>query len=384
MTTILDAFPLTAVPPEAEALRAPIKEFLADALADMPPHRRARTWTGFDANFSRALAQRGWLGLTLPKEYGGGGKDSFSRFVLVEELLAAGAPIAAHWIADRQSGPLLIKFGSEVQRRTFLPRICRGEIFFCIGMSEPNAGSDLASVRTRAVKEPGGWRLNGSKIWTTYAHKSQYMIALVRTSGTPEDRQKGLSQFIIDLSQPGVSVRPIKLGTGESDFSEVHFEDVLLSDDALVGLEGNGWTQVNAELAFERSGPERIYSSLVLLDLWASMLGADADPADIALLGSLVSRLAVLRAMSVAITGQLAIGKSPLIEAALFKDAGTELEQLIPNVIADAIASTPERTVDPELLRTLAVLLQLNHVFSLRGGTREILRGMIARGLGLR
>lgn len=384
MTTILDAFPLTAVPPEAEALRAPIKEFLADALADMPPHRRARTWTGFDANFSRALAQRGWLGLTLPKEYGGGGKDSFSRFVLVEELLAAGAPIAAHWIADRQSGPLLIKFGSEVQRQTFLPRICRGEIFFCIGMSEPNAGSDLASVRTRAVKEPGGWRLNGSKIWTTYAHESQYMIALVRTSGTPEDRQKGLSQFIIDLSQPGVSVRPIKLGTGESDFSEVHFEDVLLSDDALVGLEGNGWTQVNAELAFERSGPERIYSSLVLLDLWASMLGADADPADIALLGSLVSRLAVLRAMSVAITGQLAIGESPLIEAALFKDAGTELEQLIPNVIADAIASTPERTVDPELLRTLAVLLQLNHVFSLRGGTREILRGMIARGLGLR
>ena len=384
MTTILDAFPLTAMPPEAEALRAPIKEFLADALADMPPHRRARTWTGFDANFSRALAQRGWLGLTLPKEYGGGGKDSFSRFVLVEELLAAGAPIAAHWIADRQSGPLLIKFGSEVQRRTFLPRICRGEIFFCIGMSEPNAGSDLASVRTRAVKEPGGWRLNGSKIWTTYAHESQYMIALVRTSVTPEDRQKGLSQFIIDLSQPGVSVRPIKLGTGESDFSEVHFEDVLLSDDALVGLEGNGWTQVNAELAFERSGPERIYSSLVLLDLWASMLGADADPADIALLGSLVSRLAVLRAMSVAITGQLAIGESPLIEAALFKDAGTELEQLIPNVIADAIASTPERTVDPELLRTLAVLLQLNHVFSLRGGTREILRGMIARGLGLR
>jgi len=384
MTTILDAFPLTAVPPEAEALRAPIKEFLADALADMPPHRRARTWTGFDANFSRALAQRGWLGLTLPKEYGGGGKDSFSRFVLVEELLAAGAPIAAHWIADRQSGPLLIKFGSEVQRQTFLPRICRGEIFFCIGMSEPNAGSDLASVRTRAVKEPGGWRLNGSKIWTTYAHESQYMIALVRTSGTPEDRQKGLSQFIIDLSQPGVSVRPIKLGTGESDFSEVHFEDVLLSDDALVGLEGNGWTQVNAELAFERSGPERIYSSLVLLDLWASMLGADADPADIALLGSLISRLAVLRAMSVAITGQLAIGESPLIEAALFKDAGTELEQLIPNVIADAIASTPERTVDPELLRTLAVLLQLNHVFSLRGGTREILRGMIARGLGLR
>lgn len=384
MPTILDAFPLTQVPSDAEALRAPIKAFLAEALADMPAHKRARTWTGFDADFSRALARQGWLGLTLPVEYGGGGKDSFSRFVLVEELLAAGAPIAAHWIADRQSGPLLIKFGTEAQRQAFLPRICRGEIFFCIGMSEPNAGSDLASVRTRAAKESGGWRLNGSKIWTTYAHESHYMIALVRTAGTPDDRQKGLSQFIIDLSLPGVSVRPIRLGTGESDFSEVHFEDVLLPEDALVGVEGNGWTQVNAELAFERSGPERIYSSLVLLDLWASTLAEDAAPADIALLGSLVSRLAVLRAMSVAITGQLAAGASPLIESALFKDAGTELEQLIPGVIADAVASVPERQADPELLRTLAILLQLNHVFSLRGGTREILRGMIARGLGLR
>lgn len=384
MTTILDAFPLTDIPPEAEALRAPIKAFLDEVLADMPAHKRARTWTGFDADFSRALAQRGWLGLTLPKAYGGAGKDPFSRFVLVEELLAAGAPIAAHWIADRQSGPLLIKFGTEAQRQTFLPGICCGEIFFCIGMSEPNAGSDLASVRTRAVKEPGGWRLNGSKIWTTYAHEAHYMIALVRTSGTPDDRQKGLSQFIIDLSLPGVSVRPIKLGTGDSDFSEVHFEDVMLPDGALVGEEGNGWTQVNAELAFERSGPERIYSSLVLLDLWASTLDEDAAPADIALLGSLVSKVAVLRAMSVAITGQLAAGASPLIESALFKDAGTELEQLIPSVIADAVASTPERPVDPELLRTLAILLQLNHVFSLRGGTREILRGMIARGLGLR
>src|SRR5690606_29155973 len=150
-----------------------------------------------------------WLGLTLPERYGGGGKDAFSRFVLIEELLSVGAPIAAHWIGDRQSGPLLLHYGTEEQRQQFLPRICRGEIIFCIGMSEPNAGSDLASVRTRAVREGDGWRLNGSKIWATYAHEADYMIALVRTSGTPEDRQKGLSQFLIDLSLPGVTVRPI-------------------------------------------------------------------------------------------------------------------------------------------------------------------------------
>lgn len=384
MTSMLDAFPLTAIPHDAESLRAPVKAFLAEHLTDLPPHRRARTWTGFDAEFSRALGERGWLGLTLPTEYGGGGRGPFARFVLVEELLAAGAPIAAHWIGDRQSGPLLLHYGSPEQRQFFLPKICRGEIVFCIGMSEPNAGSDLASVRTRAVRVDGGWRLNGSKIWTTYAHQSDYMIALVRTSGGPEDRQKGLSQFLIDLARPGVSIRPIKLATGDSDFSEVHFEDVLLDGHALVGIEGNGWAQVNAELAFERSGPERIYSSLVLLDLWSSSLGAAPQATDLERLGKFLANLAALRAMSVAITGKLANGESPVIEAALFKDAGTQLEQTIPREIADALATLPEQAIDPELLRTLAFLLQLNHVFSLRGGTREILRGMIARGLGLR
>jgi hypothetical protein len=384
MLAMIDAFPATAVPAEAEALRGQVRAFLSERLAGMPGRERARTWTGFDRAFSRSLAKRGWLGLTLPQQYGGGGRDAFTRFVLVEELLAAGAPIAAHWIGDRQSGPLLLHYGTEAQRQYFLPRICSGDIVFCIGMSEPNAGSDLASVRTRAVPDGDGWLLNGSKIWTTYAHQSDYMIALVRTSGKPDDRQKGLSQFLIDLSLPGVTIKPITLGTGESDFSEVHFDNVRLSADALVGAEGNGWAQVNAELAFERSGPERIYSSLVLLDLWAASLGEDASADDIELLGRLVARLAPLRAMSIAITGKLSTGQSPLTEAALIKDLGTELEQAIPASIVDAIGRRPDVPPSADLLSTLAFLLQLNHVFSLRGGTREILRGMIARGLGLR
>lgn len=384
MLALIDAFPATAIPPEAEALRDEVKAFLAARVAGMPGRERARTWTGFDRDFSRELAERGWVGLTLPQAYGGAGRDAFARFVLVEELLAAGAPIAAHWIGDRQSGPLLLHYGTEAQRQSFLPRICRGEIVFCIGMSEPNSGSDLASVRTRAVPDGEGWRLNGAKIWTTYAHRSDYMIALVRTSGTSEDRQQGLSQFLIDLTLPGVTIKPIMLGTGESDFSEVHFANVALAADALVGIEGNGWAQVNAELAFERSGPERIYSSLVLLDLWAASLGEDASEGDLELLGRLVARLAPLRAMSLAITGKLAAGQSPLTEAALIKDLGTELEQSIPESIVDAIGKRPDAKPDPDLMRTLAFLLQLNHVFSLRGGTREILRGMIARGLGLR
>jgi hypothetical protein len=385
MIEIMKAFARAGIPAEAEALRAPVKRFLAERIAGTAAHERARTWSRFDADFSRALAERGWLGLTLPKHYGGGGRDAYSRFVLVEELLAAGAPVAAHWIGDRQSGPLLMRYGTEQQRQFYLPKICQGEIFFCIGMSEPNAGSDLASVRTRATRDGDGWLLNGAKIWTTYAHQSDYMIALVRTSGAPEDRQKGLSQFIIDLKLPGITIRPIRLGTGDSDFSEVHFDGVRLTDDALVGSEGSGWTQVNAELAFERSGPERIYSSLVLLDLWTAHIRLTERSEDLVRLGRLISRLAPLRAMSLAITEQLAQGQSPSIEAALIKDLGTEFEQAIPTEIADAIGDcTPLAQPDPELMRTLALLLQLNHVFSLRGGTREILRGMIARGLGLR
>ena len=381
---LFNAFPSVAIPEDADSLRPAVKQFLSAQLDGVPAQRRARTWTGFDADFSKALAEQGWLGLTLPKKYGGGGRDAFARYVLVEELLAAGAPIAAHWIADRQSGPLLMRFGTEEQRQKYLPGICRGELFFCIGMSEPNSGSDLASVRTRASVEHAGWLLNGAKIWTTYAHKSHYMIALVRTSGSTEDRQKGLSQFIIDLSLPGVTIRPIRLGNGDEDFSEVHFDNVLLPADSLVGMEGNGWAQVNAELAFERSGPERFYSSLLLLDLWADHLSADGNPADLQQLGMFMAELASLRAMSLSVTGRLAAGESPLIEAAVLKDLGTAFEQEIPERIANALGADPSAERNEELLATLAYLLQLSHVFSLRGGTREILRGIIARGLGLR
>ncbi|MDM0025537.1 acyl-CoA dehydrogenase family protein [Variovorax saccharolyticus] len=382
---LLESFRLAQLPAAAEAFRSEVRDFLAAHLPPAPAEVRARSWMGFDAGFSRRLAERGWVGITLPASVGGAGLDAFRRFVLVEELLAAGAPVAAHWIADRQSGPLINKFGSPAQKDFYLPRICRGEAFFCIGMSEPNAGSDLASVRTRATRCEGGWRLSGRKIWTTNAHRSHYMIALVRSSGAPEDRQAGLSQFIVDLSLPGITVRPIVDLAGDAHFSEVTFDDVLLADDTLVGDEGSGWQQVNAELAFERSGPERLYSSLVLLDTWIDCLRrSGATPSEATLVGSFTTQLATLRSLSVAVTAKLARGESPLVEAALVKDIGTEFEQSIPAAIAAAVAADPSRPVDAELHRTLAYLSQISPTFSLRGGTREILRGMIARGLGLR
>ncbi|MBC7380245.1 MAG: acyl-CoA dehydrogenase family protein [Burkholderiaceae bacterium] len=387
--SLLASFKLAHLPPEAEKFRAEVKAFLQAEQPDEPADIRARSWMGHDAAFSRKLAARGWVGVTLPREYGGAQMDAFQRFVLVEELLASGAPVAAHWIADRQSGPLINKFGTDAQRAFYLPKICAAEAFFCIGMSEPNAGSDLASVGTRAVRQPGGgWRLNGRKVWTTHAQRCQYMIALVRSSGEPQDRQKGLSQFIVDLHLPGVTVRPIEDLTGDAHFTEVFFDDVLLADDALVGNEGDGWAQVNAELAFERSGPERIYSSIVLLERWITCLRAAAgdgsSDAHAATVGRLAVHLATLRNMSIAVTARLAAGESPLVESALLKDLGTEFEQSIASLIEAAISADPAAPVDAELYRAVAYVNQVAPSYSLRGGTREILRGMIARGLGLR
>lgn len=322
----------------------------------------------------------------MPKAYGGQERGPFARFVVVEELLSAGAPVAAHWIADRQSAPLILNYGSEAQRDFYIPRICRGELVFCIGMSEPGSGSDLASVRTRAERTQTGWRVNGQKIWTTNAMHGDYMIALLRTSGTGEDRHAGLSQLIIDLKAPGVTVRPITDLAGDAHFAEVFFDNVDLPADALIGNEGEGWKQVTAELAFERSGPERIYSSVVLLDAWIAHLRAVGrdDAATLALVGDFTARLATLRAMSIACTARLALGESPVTEASLVKDLGTAFEQELPVAIGDDLAAHPEEAVDAELYRTLMFVTYVAPSFSLRGGTREVLRGIIARGMGLR
>src|SRR5882757_10640719 len=215
------------LPPECEALRGEVREFIAGELdaglwvpnSDFGSHRSAA--------FSRRLGARGWIGMTWPRRYGGGERSTLERYVVTEELLVAGAPVTAHWTADRQSGPLLLRFGTEAQRQRFLPAICRGESYFCIGMSEPDSGSDLASIRSRAVPVAGGWELTGAKIWTSRAHVAHCMIALVRTSPVEPDRHAGLSQILIDLKSPGITIRPIRNLAGAEDFNEVHFDRVF-------------------------------------------------------------------------------------------------------------------------------------------------------------
>ncbi|MCW3476939.1 acyl-CoA dehydrogenase family protein [Limobrevibacterium gyesilva] len=370
--------------PEAETLRAEVRAFLAAELADRPAIKRAESWSGFDAAFSRKVGQRGWIGMTFPREYGGHGRSALERYVVLEEMLAAGAPVVGHWIADRQSGPSILRYGTEAQKAFFLPRIARGECFFCIGMSEPDSGSDLASVRTRAVPADGGYVVNGTKLWTSQAHESHYMILFCRTGGSPDDRQGGTSQFLVDLTLPGITIRPIHALTGEHHFNEVIFQDVLLPESALLGTLGQGWQQVTGELAYERSGPERFLSSFTLLVELVHALGpAPSERAAIAL-GRLGAHLVTLRRLSRSVAGMLQAGENPALQAALVKDLGALVEQEIPDIARSLIATDPPT---PEIERFLAVLNYTTlHApsFSLRGGTREILRGIIARGLGLR
>jgi alkylation response protein AidB-like acyl-CoA dehydrogenase len=382
--TITESFRVERIPPADEALRPLVRAFLAKNMAGRASAENALSWSGFDADLSRALGAAGLIGLTFPARYGGQDRSQFARFVVVEELLAAGAPVAAHWIGERQSGPLILRYGNEDQKKAFLPRICRGEAFFCIGMSEPDAGSDLAAVRSRAVRDGDAWVLNGAKIWTTIGAQANYVIALVRTSGTIADRHAGLSQVIIDLTAPGVTRRPILDATGKAHFAEIVFEDVRLPADAVLGVEGNGWNQVVAELAFERSGPERYCSTLALLDRWFAFVGTTADSErDYVAAGRFAGRIAVLRAMALAVTGALERGGSPIVEAAMTKDLGTSFEQESIALLGDILAH-PNRNVPDDLLSALDMLGRLGPAFSLRGGTREILRGVIARGLALR
>ncbi|GAA4290574.1 acyl-CoA dehydrogenase family protein [Actinomadura sp. NPDC048955] len=366
------------LPPGTAELRARVREFLAGT----PFTARCDSWlTGADPAFSRLLGERGWLGMTLPERYGGHGRSPLERFVVVEELLAAGAPVGAHWIADRQTGPSILAHGTEEQKARFLPAIARGECFFAIGMSEPDSGSDLASVRTRAERDGGGWRLHGAKVWTSGAHLAHAILVLARSAPRSQDRHAGLSQFIVPLPDDRVTVRPIRGLSGEHHFNEVVLDGVFVPDALVLGRAGDGWRQVTAELAHERSGPERLLSTFMLIRL---LHGRAEGPAARRALGGLIARLWALRQASLGVAGALARGETPELAAALVKDLGTRFEREVIEVAREHAGVEPDPGSADPLARALAESVVQAPGFTLRGGTNEILRGIVARGLGVR
>lgn len=370
--------PLPATTPELEALRAEVRDFLAAEIRAGSFKPAVDAWqSGVDPGFSQRLAAHGWVGMTIPREYGGHGRSPLDRFTVTEELLAHGAPVAAHWIADRQMAPSILRHGTEDQKQKYLPGIARAERFFCIGMSEPDSGSDLASVRTRAVPDGDGWRISGTKVWTSVAHVATNMIALVRTDDG--DRHEGLSQLIIDLPHPAVTITPIITIDGAHHFNQVVFDHAYVDGSALLGRRGGGWQQVTAELANERSGPERVLSPFPLLARWADQVRAEEELATLEL-GRLVSRLLVLRQMSWGVAGQLASGQQPAVAAALVKDLGTTFEGDVVETVRKAVGTEPGSGAVP-LDDLLVDGVRHSPAFTLRGGTNEVLRSIIAKAL---
>lgn len=390
MSAVADDFAaLCANEPDLAALRGAVRDFLVADRAEFGWEPRVDAWlSAWDEEFSARLGDAGFLGLTIPPQYGGRGLGHLHRYVVTEELLACGAPVAAHWIADRQVGPGLLSYGTEEQRQRILPRIAAGRYFSAIGMSEPQAGSDLAASMARATRTDGGWVLSGTKVWTSGAHLSHQIVVLVRTSPLdPERRHAGFSQFIVPTDSPGVDISPIVLMSGEHHFNEVTFNEVFIDDSNLLGEVGDGWRQVTAELSFERSGPERILTTAPLLTALLKVLAAQPSLDDhaTAAVGGLVARIISLRQLSVSVARALAGGQSPVNEAALVKDLGTRFEQESVDLAADLLCYVD---ADVEGREHVAALVDVARVhaplFTLRGGTNEVLRGMVARGMGLR
>lgn len=374
--------------PESAALmdlRKEVRAFLASEERQGTWKPGPAGWAGFDRQFSRRLARQGWIGMTWPRQYGGHERSALERHVVTEELLSAGAPVRAHWVADRQSGPVLMRFGTEAQRASYLPRIAQGECTFCIGMSEADSGSDLASVRTRAVAVDGGWQVSGSKLWTSNAHRAHMMILFARTAAAEEDRRGGVSQFLVDLQSPGIRINGIRNLAGEADFNEVVFDKVFIPQEMLIGTLGNGWNQVSSELTYERSGPDRWLSTYFLLRQLVAWTSLQATSASHTATGRLVAHLWTLQRMSMSIAGMLQRGVTPATEAALVKDLGTGFEREIPEV-ARLLAPESARFDGPAADLQAALARATLHApsFSIRGGTREILRGIIAKSLGMR
>ena len=412
---------------QTRALRLEVRSFLHQEAAAGTFTPWVDTWlTRWDNDFTKKLAARGWLGMTIPTEYGGHGRTFLERFAVTEELLAMGAPVAAQWVADRQIAPSLLRFGTEEQKQAFLPRIASGDLCFGIGMSEPESGSDLASVQTKGRRVDGGWRITGRKTWTSGGHVADGFFALVRTE--PLDtahRHAGLSQFIVDLRADGVSIDPIVSMNGGHHFNEVTLDDVFIPDDRVLGQPGEGWHQVSSELAFERSGPERFLSTFALLEeafdhlraartqapletapaaggpagggspttaaarvgsLSSTATTASAAPSAIpatgGALGRHVARVAALHHMSLSVASSLQSGENADTAAALVKVLGTteegDIAETVDRLVGDVAAQ------NPRLQDLVDAAIAQRPGFTLRGGTNEVLRGVVARSLGLR
>ena len=369
-------------PVTESSFRTEIREFLAVALP-AGSYRPALGMSGARSReFSKRLAEKGWVGTSIPESYGGKLRTAVERFILAEELFAAGAPVSGHWVGERQTAPMLLAFGTEDQKRRFLPAIAQGDAWFSIGMSEPDAGSDLAAVRSRAERTDGGWSLSGTKIWTSGAADNDFFVVLCRTSPLGEDRHAGISQLIVDLRSPGIGISPIVTLDGATHFFEVSMREVFVPDDMVLGVVGDGWRQVNSELGFERSGPERFLSGYQLFETFVGAVAAKSEDPEIrCAVGSIASMFTVIRQMSLSLARSIDAGHPPGVEAAIVKDIGTTFEQAVVSRIQSLVEVSPDPGSNDRFESVLGESILMSPAWTIRGGTTEVLRTVASRAL---
>ncbi len=356
---------------EQQALRSRAREVAVDAVSRYG--RFNDTWmNGYSREFSKELAKHGWIGMTWPTEHGGGGRPAIDRLIVAEEMISAGAPIAASWFADRQMGPALISYGTEEQRQRFLPDMLRGETTWCIGMSEPNAGSDLASLKTFARLDGDEYVVNGQKIWTSFGEVADYCYLICRTSneGPPH---AGISEIIVPMNTPGIEVRPITDMTTNRHFCEVFYTDVRVPKENLVGREGAAFSQTMRQLEHERGGIDRLVSNKALYDIAAQQADRSnrlirQEMAAIEI-GYRLGRILVIREV---------LKQAPAGFSAATKCFCTELEWRIAQFVSRVLGMSA--TLWDDVTQGLAYA----PAYTIMGGTSNVMRNILAeRVLGL-
>lgn len=362
---------------ELQALSAEATEFARHWAAKC--EIREDSWLrGVDREFSRELGERGWLGMCWPRRWGGGERSALERFVVVEALISNGAPCAASWFPDRQIGPTLLQFGTDEQRARFLAPMVAGEAMWGIGMSEPDAGSDVASIRTAATGTGDEWVINGQKVWTSGAADADWIYLIARTDPTAPPH-RGLSEFIVDCTSPGVTIVPIRDMTDDRHFCEIYFEDVVVPESLRVGELNGAFGQVMRQMEHERGGIDRLCSNAALFrDVVEQVPLSDSLRIRAAELKGqyCIGRLMVLRE----VLGQAEPGYS-----AVTKTWCTEFEQRVAEFCVAALGpasllSGPGGTLSARASRNICYAPG----YTIMGGTTEILRNICGeRLLGL-
>jgi len=334
----------------------------------------------------RILAKKGWIAPAWPKDWGGTGWNVVQRYIFEEELGYAGAPTLPPF-GISMCAPVLLRFGSEAQKKRFLPRIYSGEDFWCQGYSEPGSGSDLASLKTKAVRQGGHYVVTGQKIWTTLAHYADWIFCLVRTDSAAAKRQEGISFLLMDMKSPGISVRPLVLMDGGREVNEVFFDEVKVPLENLVHEEGKGWTVAKFLLGHERLNTGRIGASkreLARLKDFAASRSRSGRPLmeDVRFRDKL-SRVEV-ELMALEITNLRFIdrmrrsGQPPGAEVSMLKIKGTEIQQALTELMMQAAGAEAAGSAD-----RFAAAIGLRYCnfrkTTIYAGSNEIQRNIIAK-----